>query len=105
MTDNNDSQSEKSTGENISSQEEIGEKRMSDKSPLQNTRDNNKINRGNLIKSAQQINETKQKEQPSYKDGKSNQERLLSLSINMIIISIIDLFFQSIFRFTINKLF
>ena len=98
MTDNNVPQSEKSTGENISSQEEIGEKRMSDKSPPQNTRDNNKINRGKLIKSVQQINETKQKEQPSYEDGESNRERLLSLSINMIIISIVDLFFQSIFR-------
>ena len=71
---------------------------MSDKSPPQNTRDNNKINRGKLIKSVQQINETKQKEQPSYEDGESNRERLLSLSINMIIISIVDLFFQSIFR-------
>ena len=67
---------------------------MSDKSPPQNTRDNNKINIGNLIKSVQQINETKQTEQPSYEDGESNRERLLSLSINMIIISIVDLFFK-----------
>ena len=89
---------QKNQPKKIFSQEEIGEKRMSDKSPPQNTRDNNKINRGKLIKSVQQINETKQTEQPSYEDGESNRERLLSLSINMIIISIVDLFFQSIFR-------
>ena len=98
MKDNNELQTEKSSKEDISSQEEIGKRQINDNGSLQNNSDNNKFNRGNVIKSVQQINEPKQEAQPNYEDGKSNRERLLSLSINMIIISIVDLFFQNIFR-------
>ena len=98
MKDNNELQTEKSSKEDISSQEEIGKRQINDNGSLQNNSDNNKFNRGNVIKSVQQINEPKQEAQPNYEDGKSNRERLLSLSINMIIISIVDLFFHNIFR-------